>query len=77
MGWQAVGLQAAGLQLEAEGVDDLPVEAVVEALQLQVRYLVITPRGWWRQCSCRSGRRHEPCPFPGVTLPCPTSPHPT
>ena len=41
----AAGLQAAGLQLQAEGVEDLPVEAVVKALQLQVRYLVITLEG--------------------------------
>ena len=35
-GLQAAGLQAAELQLQAEGVEDLPVEAVVEALRLQV-----------------------------------------
>ena len=67
-GLQAAGLQAAGLQLQAEGVEDLPVEAVVEALQLQVRYLVITPRGWWRRCSGRSGR-HQPRPWGYLALP--------
>ena len=71
----AAGLQAAGLQLQAEGVEDLPVEAVVEALQLQVSYLVITPRGWWRRCSCRTGVLTPTLPpFSWVALPSLASP---